>query len=69
MGILAIVLCLGLVWGSAPAGATIASVFGGVEHPITCVVQGGEHAGQRWCSGKPSRVPSWDGTPIDVSVA
>jgi hypothetical protein len=53
----------------ATASATISSVFG----TISCQVQpSGATAGQRWCtdtSSQSSLVPSWDGTPIDVSVA
>jgi fermentation-respiration switch protein FrsA (DUF1100 family) len=56
------VVILGLVAPSA-ASASITSVFG----TVTCETQG---SGQRWC-GNPAgtMVPSWDGTPIDVSVA
>jgi hypothetical protein len=51
----------------AAAGATITQVFGSV----TCTTQPtGATAGQRWCgSTAGTTVPSWDGTPIDVSVA
>ena len=56
------VVILGLVAPSA-ASASITSVFG----TVACETQG---SGQRWC-GNPAgtMVPSWDGTPIDVSVA
>jgi hypothetical protein len=51
----------------ASAGASIAQVFGGVA----CTTQpSGATAGQRWCGNTAgTTVPSWDGTPIDVSVA
>jgi hypothetical protein len=51
----------------AVAGAAITQVFGSV----TCTTQSsGATAGQRWCgSTAGTTVPSWDGTPIDVSVA
>jgi len=49
------------------ASATITSVFG----TVTCATQGaGASEGQRWCGNTAgTTVPSWDGTPIDVSVA
>ena len=49
----------------APSGASasITSVFG----TVPCETQA---SGQRWCgSAEGTTVPSWDGTPIDVSVA
>jgi hypothetical protein len=59
-------LVLGLLIPSA-ASATINSVFG----TVTCTTQGaGASEGQRWCGNTAgTTVPSWDGTPIDVSVA
>src|ERR1700760_1015186 len=49
----------------ATAGATINSVFG----TVTCTEQTGANAGQRWCGNSANTtVPSFDGTPIDVSV-
>jgi hypothetical protein len=51
----------------ATASATITSVFGTV--PCETKASGAE-AGQRWCGNTAgTTVPSWDGTPIDVSVA
>ncbi len=52
------------------ANATVGSVFTGMPSPaVSCTVQsGGANDGQRWCTASPSRVQSWDGTPIDVSV-
>src|SRR5271155_5439844 len=49
------------------ASATITSVFG----TVTCTTQGaGASEGQRWCGNTAgTTVPTWDGTPIDVSVA
>jgi hypothetical protein len=62
------VAILGLV-APAAASATITSVFG----TVACTTQGaGASEGQRWCgstSSTSTTVPSWDGTPIDVSVA
>jgi hypothetical protein len=57
---------LGLV-APAAASATITSVFAGA---VTCTTQGaGASEGQRWCGNSAgTTVPSWDGTPIDVSV-
>ncbi len=54
----------------AASSASVPSVYTGLPSPpVTCTVQpAGPNAGQRWCSGSPSRVQSWDGTPIDVSV-
>ncbi len=59
-------LIVGLV-APASAGATITQVFGSV----TCTTQAtGATAGQRWCGNTAgTTVPTWDGTPIDVSVA
>jgi hypothetical protein len=59
-------LILGLLAPSA-ASATISTVFG----TVTCATQGaGASEGQRWCGNTAgTTVPSWDGTPIDVSVA
>jgi X-Pro dipeptidyl-peptidase (S15 family) len=57
---------LGLL-APAAANATITSVFG----TVTCATQGpGASEGQRWCGNTANTtVPTWDGTPIDVSVA
>jgi len=59
-------LVLGLLAPSA-ASATITQVFGSV----TCTTQAsGATAGQRWCGASAgTTVPTWDGSPIDVSVA
>jgi hypothetical protein len=56
---------------SASASAIVPGVFTGMSSPaVTCTVQvSGATAGQRWCSASPSRVASWDGTPVDVTVA
>ncbi len=58
---------VGLLAIPAAASATITSVFGSV----TCTTQGaGASEGQRWCGNTAgTTVPTWDGTPIDVSVA
>lgn len=52
----------------ASASATISSVF---EGKVACETKSsGAEAGQRWCGNSAgTTVPSWDGTPIDVSVA
>ncbi len=52
----------------AAANATIPSVF---EGKVTCTEQTkGAEIGQRWCGNSAgTTVPSFDGTPIDVSVA
>jgi fermentation-respiration switch protein FrsA (DUF1100 family) len=56
------IVILGLLAPSA-ANASITSVFGSVP----CATQG---SGQRWCGTLAgTTVPSWDGTPIDVSAA
>jgi hypothetical protein len=59
-------VAIGLMAPSA-ASAAIPSVFG----TVTCTTQGaGASAGQRWCGNSANTtVPSWDGTPIDVSVS
>ena len=55
----------------ATAGAAVTRVFTGLaSDPVPCAVQTqAAVAGQRWCNGAPSRVRTFDGTPIDVSVA
>ncbi|MDO9409460.1 CocE/NonD family hydrolase [Patulibacter sp.] len=64
---------------AATAQAAVPSVFNDAgAAKIACNVQKTADAtnGQRWCGGPSgqvpagvSRIPSWDGTPIDVSVA
>jgi len=67
--------CIGALAGAtilAPvASAAIPSVFTAMSsEAVTCSIQtGASTVGQRWCGGSPSRVATWDGTPIDVSVA
>ena len=60
-------IIMGLLAPSA-ANAAITSVFSGA---VTCTTQGaGASEGQRWCGNTAgTTVPTWDGTPIDVSVA
>jgi len=59
-------VAVGLI-APAAAQADIAKVF---NNTITCTVQTGTNAGQRFCGTTANTtVPSWDGTPIDVSVA
>lgn len=55
----------------ATASAAVTQVFTGLaSDPVACAVQTrAAVAGQRWCTGSPSRVRTFDGTPIDVSVA
>ncbi len=65
-----VVLLSGIILGLAapsPASAAITSVFSG---KVTCETRvSGAEAGQRWCGAKANTtVPSFDGTPIDVSV-
>jgi fermentation-respiration switch protein FrsA (DUF1100 family) len=50
------------LFAAAPAAATAAAPFG---HPCAVI-----EAGVRFCptADLPSRVPSWDGTPLDVDV-
>lgn len=64
--VLACVVLGGLLVPAA-ANATISSVFG----TVTCTTQpSGGTAGQRWCgTSSNTTVSSFDGTPIDVSVA
>jgi len=63
---LSAVVC-GLLVVPAVAGATITEVFG---TSVKCTTQTtGAATGQRWCpSSGAATVPSFDGTPIDVSV-
>src|SRR5690349_13173129 len=51
----------------AKADAAITQVFTKTTSPINCTVQAG--SGQRFCTGTPSQISSWDGIPLDVSVA
>jgi dienelactone hydrolase len=53
-----------------PGAGTIYSVFNEMASPpVVCAVQTDPATlGQRWCNGTPSRVATWDNTPIDVSV-
>nr|MBF6620629.1 acetylxylan esterase [Patulibacter sp.] len=60
---------------AAPATAAVPEVFTDAPAPVACVVQpsGSIMAGQRHCTGTASpyfvsTVPSFDGTPIDVTV-
>jgi hypothetical protein len=48
------------------AEAAIPQVFTGTATPVACVVQA---SGQRFCGTGAATVPSWDGIPLDVSVA
>jgi hypothetical protein len=48
------------------ADAAIPQVFTKTASPLSCAVQA---SGQRFCGTATAQVPSWDGTPIDVSVA
>ena len=52
---------------AAPAQGTIASVFTGTSGPVPCAIQ---LDGVRLCSALPrSTVKTFDGVPIDVTVA
>lgn len=73
--VLGAALATTLTFASA-ADATVPAVFSNTPTPISCSVQsGGAIDGQRFCTGASttpanlSTVASWDGTPIDVSVA
>ena len=64
-----LLICAGVILGlllPASAGATISSVFG----TVTCETKSsGAETGQRWCGNAAgTTVPTWDGTPIDISV-
>jgi hypothetical protein len=62
-------LAAGLIVAPA-ADAAIPQVFGGTASPVSCVVQTvGATAGQRFCGAAAATIPSWDGIPLDVSVA
>lgn len=76
----AIALSLSLA-PSAHAADPITQVFADAPAPVTCTTQAAAGiAGERYCQGAytgqpapapptvPTTVPSWDGTPIDVSV-
>lgn len=71
-----VVFVAAIAWSAAfasSASAMFTSVFAGTAGMegvgIACKLQTGEREGQRWCTGTPSQVRSWDGTPIDVAVA
>src|SRR4051812_22764043 len=70
---------LGSLFACTTAEAATTQVFTNTASPVTCYeAPAGATAGQRWCSGTgvgspaetsaASTVPSFDGTPIDVSV-
>jgi predicted acyl esterase len=62
-------LAAGLIVAPA-ADAAIPAVFSGTATPVSCVVQtAAATAGQRFCGTGAATIPSWDGAPIDVSVA
>ena len=48
------------------AQAAIPNIPNGAGGDITCTVQGGANAGERWCSGI---YTTFDGSPIDINVA
>src|SRR4051794_2864035 len=48
------------------ADAAIPQVFTKTASPVTCTVQA---SGQRFCGTSTAQIPSWDGIPLDVSVA
>src|SRR3954452_71776 len=48
------------------ADAAIPQVFTETATPIDCTVQA---SGQRFCGTSPAQIASWDGIPLDVSVA
>jgi uncharacterized repeat protein (TIGR01451 family) len=50
----------------AAAGAAIPNIPNGAGGNISCTVQTGSNAGERWCSGI---FTSFDGAPIDINVA
>src|SRR4051795_8608504 len=54
--------------GVAPsrADAAITQVFTKTATPINCTVQ---TSGQRFCGTATAQIASWDGIPLDVSVA
>src|SRR3954471_194599 len=59
------VLAAALIAPSA-ADAAIPQVFTKTATPINCTVQS---SGQRFCGTSTAQILSWDGTPLDVSVA
>src|SRR3954447_20292352 len=60
----AAVVVAGLV--PSTADAAIPQVFTKTASPVTCTVQA---SGQRFCGTSTAQIPSWDGIPLDVSVA
>src|SRR3954451_15977485 len=48
------------------ADAAITQVFTKTAAPVNCAVQ---PSGQRFCGTATAQIPSWDGVPLDVSVA
>ena len=66
--VLGLVVALALLLAPS-ANAAIPSVFNNTGSPVTCTVQAsGATTGQRFCGTSTARVPSWDTSPIDVSV-
>ncbi len=77
----AVALGLALAPSAHAADPGITQVFTGAPAPVACATQAAAGiAGERYCQGAytgqpsptpptvPTTVPSWDGTPIDVSV-
>src|SRR3954447_15549463 len=60
----AAVVVAGLV--PSTADAAIPQVFTKTASPVNCVVQA---SGQRFCGTTTAQILSWDGIPLDVSVA
>src|SRR3954462_11911793 len=60
----AAVVVAGLV--PSTADAAIPQVFTKTASPVNCVVQA---SGQRFCGTSTAQIPSFDGIPLDVSVA
>ncbi len=64
MMLAAAVVVAGLV--PSTADAAIGQVFTKTASPVNCVVQA---SGQRFCGTSTAQIPSFDGIPLDVSVA
>ena len=64
-GLAALAGLLGALTLSSSAQAAIPNIPNGAGGNITCTVQTGANAGERWCSGI---FTTFDGAPIDINV-
>ena len=64
-GLAALAVLMGALTVSSSAQAAIPNIPDGAGGNLTCTVQTGANAGERWCSGI---FTTFDGAPIDINV-